>query len=657
MEPFTDRREAITLFEYIRGRDPNQPWPLLPIVTFVGPSGSGKSTLIEYLRFKQCCLPNGHAVLPHAYLDFTLVDAPKNLLSILVALRNQLQQLEDGQGKHLAFPRFDLGASIALATPTEGNLPLLGLEEIQRNLSTGLSFLGPVGEMGHALNNLIPIISPLLVGLKLTAQIPSLQTILQRLERGPGWKWYQTNKADVGLSANTNIRDVLLRLHALSMPGKPGKQGRELLVEQLLPAAFLADLRDALEKSTIPRAWSKTANVVLFLDGFEALLDNPNNIGIRLLQMLALTELHKIGKTGPLLLVIGSRRRLFEPIGSNQSRSLEEMIVVQDGRSAYERWYQQLPRERRFLQLRDLYLEILLPDFGLTETHAYLMQFSNQRKQTFTYDGLVEPIFTATHGHPLSLALTAFAMWNANTNGHIMKPEEFMQAFVPLEVAPGHENKTVGSYLLSLFLEQLTEAERDELIFCVVPRTLDVATIQVVLQLQSDTKARDRWRRYGNLNFVRSIGDESIVFHPIVRNLLLRQLVPDHNPESDYYRVHARLREHFRERSVKLMPHAQKRQEEQPQIEEAYHALALGDPEPAIQFALSFQYSHLDIWERLLEAVEQAPTGLILPDIEQRAADALHRTMQHNNVLDSVTAIILYTWLHKAVTVESSVLD
>src|SRR5213592_2915629 len=113
LETFVDRREAIALFDLLRKSDPNKPWPLLPVLTFVAPGGSGKSTLIEYLCARHCCLPDGRAILPYAYLDFTQVDSPRDLLSILVALRDQLQAHADGQGRNLTFPYFDLGAAIA----------------------------------------------------------------------------------------------------------------------------------------------------------------------------------------------------------------------------------------------------------------------------------------------------------------------------------------------------------------------------------------------------------------------------------------------------------------------------------------------------------------------------------------------------------------
>lgn len=99
---FTDRREAIALFNMLRGRDPGKPWPLLPILAFVAPGGSGKSLLLRHLRVKECSV-DSRAALPYAYLDFTLPHAPKDLLSILMELRDQLQQLDDGQSNQPSF--------------------------------------------------------------------------------------------------------------------------------------------------------------------------------------------------------------------------------------------------------------------------------------------------------------------------------------------------------------------------------------------------------------------------------------------------------------------------------------------------------------------------------------------------------------------------
>ncbi len=117
LETFTDRREAIALFELLRKREQNQPfWPLLPILSFIAPGGSGKSTLIEYLITGRCC-KDQRAILPYAHIDFTKEVTLRDLLLILIGLRDQLQKHNDGQGKHLNFPRFDLGAAIANTIP------------------------------------------------------------------------------------------------------------------------------------------------------------------------------------------------------------------------------------------------------------------------------------------------------------------------------------------------------------------------------------------------------------------------------------------------------------------------------------------------------------------------------------------------------------
>ena len=123
IDRFTDRLEAIALFELLRKREPHQSsWPLLPILSFIAPGGSGKSTLIEYLIAGRCC-KDGRAILPYAYIDFTEAAMLRDLLPILIELRDQLQRHQDELGKRLIFPRFDLGAAIAIEASLGSQLP------------------------------------------------------------------------------------------------------------------------------------------------------------------------------------------------------------------------------------------------------------------------------------------------------------------------------------------------------------------------------------------------------------------------------------------------------------------------------------------------------------------------------------------------------
>jgi hypothetical protein len=205
-------------------------------------------------------------------------------------------------------------------------------------------------------------------------------------------------------------------------------------------------------------------------------------------------------------------------------------------------------------------------------------------------------------------------------------------------MVPGYEDEAIGDFLLSLFLHQIPPDEHDGMVFCAAPRTLDIATLRAVLQLSSDIQAREHWNRYRKLAFMRALDEKHIVFHPLVRALLLRQLVPDRAPDSDYSRIHTRLHEHFHRRG-----------EPGDRIEEVYHALALGDPEPSITVALEAQHGNIALWDPLREAVAQAPGALMPPDIKQRATDATHQARQTRDLQSSVTAVVLNIWLSNTI--------
>lgn len=645
---FTDRREAIALFDYLRGRDPEKPWPLLPILVFVAQGGSGKSTLIEYLRVKRCTLSEQLAALPYARLDFTLPDAPKDVLSILITIRDQLQQHDDGYGKHLTFPRLDLGALVAQSMPTPDNLASFGPQEVRRKLDAGLQSIESLAKLGSELGLAVPFMLPVLAGLRLAEQSRPVQKALHFLEEQAGWKWYgKIQGARLGLGASTGLEDVLRRLAAMSMPGKPE---RALLIEEVLPAAFIADIIEALVQSNPPLAWGKTTNVVLFLDGFEQLQQVSSAIATRLLQVLTIKQ-RKDGQTDPLLLVIGTRIRFPGFNDGEDHPSFEEKTRVQDERqverrvrSLYEHWQRQLPGNMSILRLKDLYLSLVLRDFGLDDTHTYLVEFGKQeRTQLLADSALVQAIARVTHGHPLSLALAAAALVEANERGRVLTPAQFELEDVSEKVVRAHEEERIRDYLLDLFLRQLDKSERDELIFCAVPRSLDIAVLRATLQLPTDMEARRRWERYARFTFTTVVEHDRLVLHPLVRAMLLRHIPPDDQPGSDYNQVHQRLRAYFQQRMTEQ--NQQGNADWQAELEDAYHALALGDAAPAIALGITAQQTNLSTWELLLAMVAESPVGHIPSDTEQQAYDALLRAERYHDVQDTVRAIILYEWL------------
>ncbi len=293
-----------------------------PILSFIAPRGSGKSTLIEYLIAGRCC-KDGRAILPYAYIDFTEAAMLRDLLPILIELRDQLHGHQDEQGKRLIFPRFDLGASIAIKAPLGSQLPRPDRDAVRQSLKQALPVFRSLNEMGNALGNIFPYIPPLLVGAKWAEQlawkIQPLQELLVLLEYSSDWRWYCTQDANIGLGTKVEIRDLLLRLLALSTSSRPGKEGRDYFVNHVLPAALPSrNILDSFDGSHRPRKWNSSTNIVLFLDGFEVLLESSNPIGIRLLKSLACSKHRKHGETDPLLLIVGSQRRLLELVGEKR---------------------------------------------------------------------------------------------------------------------------------------------------------------------------------------------------------------------------------------------------------------------------------------------------------------------------------------------------
>ena len=508
--------------------------------------------------------------------------------------------------------------------------------------------------MGNALGGHFPLIPPLLVGLQRVSKLPPLQTLLQRLEQGPGWRWYQVQSIEVGLPPQASITEVLLRLHALSVPGTPG---REVLVERWLPAAFLADLRNALDGPHAALAWSKVVTVVLFLNGFDALLEGKGSTGIRLLEVLACAEHRTQGQTDPLLLVLGSRQRLLELTDVAQHPPFEDMTRVVDYSIAraqvharYTSWQHHVPGpgKRRYLRLRDLFLPLWLQDFGLDHTREYLARVGEQEHTAvLTHEPLVQAIHHATFGHPLNTALAAAAVLEAEAHGQPLSLAELTNLPVPPAVIRGYQDEEIGAYLLGLFLRQLSAEEQQEVIFCAVPRTLDVAAVQVVLRRSSE-EAQQRWTHFRRYTFVRLLDEQQLVLHPIVRALLLQQLpAPPAQllAESHYSHIHQRLRDHFHRLTEGQETARQRTEQWQAQLEETYHALALGDTAPAIRLGIAAQQKVLLLWQPLLDTVAQAPTGLLPQDAEHQASSALLLAQQQRDVQDGVTAIVLYTWL------------
>jgi hypothetical protein len=110
--------------------------------------------------------------------------------------------------------------------------------------------------------------------------------------------------------------------------------------------------------------------------------------------------------------------------------------------------------------------------------------------------------------------VAAAALLEAKERDRVLSPDQFDEAYVSEKFVRdhkrGHEEERIRDYLLDLFLRQLDTSERNELIFCAVPRSLDVAIVRATLQLPSDLDARKRCDRYARFTFTTMVERERL---------------------------------------------------------------------------------------------------------------------------------------------------
>ncbi|WP_220205755.1 ABC transporter substrate-binding protein [Reticulibacter mediterranei] len=181
-----------------------------------------------------------------------------------------------------------------------------------------------------------------------------------------------------------------------------------------------------------------------------------------------------------------------------------------------------------------------------------------------------------------------------------------------------------------------------QLAYCSAPQTLDIPILKMLFGLHSEKEAGELWMRYSKFTFVRINEQQKMILHPLVRDLLTQSLLSLSTPGRNYYKVtHSNLREHFAELAVS------QNNPEQCQdalVEEAYHALTLGDPEPAITYICTATEKKDERWRADLQAIVQASTKFMPQDSKRAAVNALFQAKLHQRLKDVVTALVLDSW-------------
>ncbi|HZR39723.1 MAG TPA: ABC transporter substrate-binding protein [Ktedonobacteraceae bacterium] len=635
LDLFRDRQEAIALFQQLSDRQAGQPWALLPILTLVGPSGYGKSLFLQHLYFHYC----NPTSLPHASLDFGRPGAPHDMLNILGALRNSLQRQRDEHGRTLTFPRFDI--IYARLKRSEGQEE----EEIDEIEALLDDLIGLAGNIHFVLGFMLFV-------LKLIMRLPPLRSLLrwlvdeayQQAGKRPQWRWYQDQVRkfrELNLPKDASVGSILRRLNEMCTLGEPE---REFLIEQILPKAFLADLRYGAYDSESVMLREGPRCVVIFLDSFEVLLRSAESTARQLLEALALNEYRKRGESDPLLLMVASEERLpdmsRDQLNRHVSLATDTKDIQQRTRILYEDWIKQLPpqAERPMLRLRHIYLPLPLPTLDLDATRDYLLRFDQYSEtHVFTNEALIEDIYQATQGYPIFLERVAAALQASSQNyGYLIQDTEGLFA--------SEQGEQIVDRLLALHCKQVDERT---FMLSAVPRTLTPELLRLVLDLPDANALNAEWRRYRLLPFLLASEDnQHITFIPEIRTLFLKKLqIIAAASDSDYLSVHHRLSNYFAQRIEQSLKLSGTR-DERDLLERSYHDMALGNYQSVLQLASYAQQNDPVLWEHLLEVIAQAPTQkLPRAEIERLASEALYQARQHGTSAEAVRAIVLYTWL------------
>ncbi|MBV9690652.1 MAG: hypothetical protein JO202_13200 [Ktedonobacteraceae bacterium] len=640
-ELFTGREEEIALFRLLR--EQCSPERACPIVNFIAPAGSGKRMLIDYLRKKECEQPP----IPQICVDFSHTNAPKDdLLPILVKIRNKLRERTDENNRHLKFPRFDFAAPLVLARlegGESGSYQRLHNKELEDVLKKEEPRLDEWVESVRDLGNIVPLAPLVAVAASQVTRIEPLNKFRRWLEEKHIWDWYKDEERSclLGLPSEPEIKQIIRCIFEKS---EPDDNERRVIVEQILPEALLADLRESFADKSNSRIWPNARFAALFFYGFDALLGDAADVGIRLLKILTLTERGTYKEGNPLLLVVASQRPIIANHEREVGQSAAHMSSFADvAHAVYTTWYNEFTLHRANPYLKHLILPCMLHDFDKQNTLLFLRRFGRYyNTTTFENDpGLCDNIYEATKGHPFFLSLVATAINRTWPNAREGQVDIDLRNLTKENLTV--DGRNVAASMLRIFLDQLSGLDRRELIWIAFPREVDKSILKHTL-LADELEANEILDSYRQLPFVRK-HRQRLVLHPLARDLLLQELPP--TPENqNYYRIHERLRQYFKELYT-LHP-----DNEEVKVEEAYHALAAGDPQPAIDLGCSVYKQNHALWRQLMDAVAQAPVGSAEARsgaFEQQAKQALSRAQQGDSqqqkLRDSITAIVLYRWI------------
>ena len=626
------RASTVELVEHLVERDSRR---RLPVVVAYGPGGSGKTALITHLERRY------DRNTPLAKVELTQ-DSSRTPQDILDAVYFRLCRDAHRTFGRLRLPRYEAAriirdcASETVTAPNPHGVVRARLSEQLTTLSGFIESMREGGEISGGvagfMGRLLRPLTRWMIRSAVVAPRP-LRWLLAGPKGASAFRWYEQRAHEHlhGVSQGVHVDAVGAHIHGL-INDEPVSDSASDQLNAFMTAALLADLRAEYRFRS-----ARKTNCVVLLDNADLLSPDEAELwavsgarqrpprGKDLLDLVA-EELSRHPDT-PLLLVATKQ-------GAPASDGFDDDAcdaTDRDARDRYQRWLSDQQADRR---PPASYLPVRLDPFTLDETRQLLRELSEQNKQTMHAELGVREIHHATHGHPLAVALIAQKLsLRSDRDSSVPSVRSVFEEFARPEEGRADRNQTVREYLLMRFLQRfrtrplpestVEESERkavrsettELLSRLAAPLWLTDDTVDL-LASDRDPSDLQRIKDYlPILSFVRSGADGHRTVHPLLRDLLVKELLAnDAGSEFSYDGVHLRLAQHFGadpwDPGWLLAMH--------------YHLLALGEVEEvARHFAWRAQRRNAEQqWQDDLERIVVAPD--LGPGDTSRIRERLH---------------------------------